>query len=80
MEPGEEDRLRALTKDDWLWRLRFVAPLETGCRIGEILALHTTIQRIDTQRRASGEAAKWEAELAELQKNLQRGHKKTTRC
>src|SRR5436190_24209292 len=40
------------------------------------LALHTTIQRIDAQRRASGEAAKWEEELAELQKNLPRGHKK----
>ncbi len=36
-EPGEEERLRALTKDDWLWRLRLVAALETGCRIGEIL-------------------------------------------
>jgi integrase len=32
-----EDKLRALTKDDWLWRLRLVAALETGCRIGEIL-------------------------------------------
>src|SRR5438105_2786286 len=31
-EPGEEERLRALTKDDWLWRLRLVAALETGCR------------------------------------------------
>lgn len=37
LEPGEEERLRALTKDDWLWRLRIVAALETGCRIGEIL-------------------------------------------
>src|SRR3989442_8643260 len=37
LEPGEEERLRALTKDDWLWRLRLVAALETGCRIGEIL-------------------------------------------
>ena len=37
LEPGEEERLRALTKDDWLWRLRLVAVLETGCRIGEIL-------------------------------------------
>jgi integrase len=37
LEPGEEERLRALTKDDWLWRLRIVALLETGCRIGEIL-------------------------------------------
>ena len=35
------------------------------------LALHTTIQRIDAQRRASGEAAKWEQELAEMKKNLQ---------
>ena len=34
------------------------------------LALHTTIQRIDAQRRASGEAAKWEQELAEMKKNL----------
>ncbi len=34
------------------------------------LALHTTIQRIDEQRRQSGEAAKWEQELADLQKNL----------
>jgi hypothetical protein len=40
------------------------------------LALHTTIQRIDAHRRASGEAAKWEEELADLKKNLQRGHKK----
>jgi len=40
------------------------------------LALHTTIQRIDAQRRASGEAAKWEEELAELQKNLPRGPQK----
>ena len=38
LEPGEERIwLRALTKDDWLWRLRIVAALETGCRIGEIL-------------------------------------------
>src|SRR2546426_7685791 len=37
------------------------------------LALHTTIQRIDEQRRASGEAAKWEQEVAELQKNLPKG-------
>ena len=35
------------------------------------LALHTTTQRIDEQRRQSGEAAKWEQELADLQKNLQ---------
>ena len=34
------------------------------------LALHTTIQRIDAQRRASGEAAKWEQELTEMKKNL----------
>jgi len=34
------------------------------------LALHTTIQRIDAQRRANGEAAKWEQELAEMKKNL----------
>jgi integrase len=37
LEPGEEERLRVLTKDDWLWRLRIVAALETGCRIGELL-------------------------------------------
>lgn len=35
LEPGEEERLRALTRDDWLWRLRIVAALETGCRVGE---------------------------------------------
>ena len=35
------------------------------------LSLHTTIQRIDAQRRASGEAAKWQQELAEMKKNLQ---------
>jgi hypothetical protein len=40
------------------------------------LALHTTIQRIDAQRRASGEAVKWEQEVAELQKNLPRGPQK----
>ena len=34
------------------------------------LALDTTIQRIDAQRRASGEAAKWEQGLAEMKKNL----------
>ena len=43
------------------------------------LALHTTIHRIDAQRRQSGEAAKWEEELAELRKDLlegaQKGHK-----
>jgi len=39
LEPGEEERLRALTRDDWLWRLRLVAALETGCRIGEILSV-----------------------------------------
>jgi hypothetical protein len=39
------------------------------------LALHTTIQRIDAQRRESGGPAKWEQDLAELRKNLQRGHK-----
>jgi integrase len=39
LEPGEEERLRALTKDDWLRRLRLVAALETGCRIGEILSV-----------------------------------------
>jgi septal ring factor EnvC (AmiA/AmiB activator) len=36
------------------------------------LALHTTIQRIDAQRRASGDAAKWEEELAEIKKTLAR--------
>jgi integrase len=35
------------------------------------LALHTTIRRIDAERRASGEAAKWEQERAETKKNLQ---------
>jgi hypothetical protein len=35
------------------------------------LALHTTIQRIDAQRRESGEAQKWEQDLSELRKNLQ---------
>jgi len=40
------------------------------------LALHTTIQRIDAQRRESGEAAKWEQDLAELRKNLPQRHKK----
>jgi hypothetical protein len=33
------------------------------------LALHTTIRRIDAERRASGEAAKWERDLAEMKKN-----------
>jgi hypothetical protein len=32
--------------------------------------LHTTIHRIDAQRRETGEAAKWEQELAKTQKNL----------
>ena len=27
LEPGEEEKLRTLTKDDWLWRLRIVAAL-----------------------------------------------------
>ena len=40
------------------------------------LALHTTIQRIDAQRRQSGEAAKWEEELAEMRRNLQDGAQK----
>ena len=40
------------------------------------LALHTTIRRIDEQRRQSGEAAKWEEELAEMRKNLQEGAQK----
>jgi hypothetical protein len=40
------------------------------------LALHTTIQRIDEQRRRSGEAAKWEEELAEMRKSLQDGAQK----
>ena len=39
LEPGEEERLRVLTRNDWLWRLRLVAALETGCRIGEILSV-----------------------------------------
>jgi hypothetical protein len=34
------------------------------------LALHTTIPRIDAQRRESGEAAQWERDLAQLRKNL----------
>ena len=40
------------------------------------LALHTTIKRIDAQRRESGEAAQWEQELAELRQNLQQGPQK----
>ena len=40
------------------------------------LALHTTIQRIDAQRRESGDAAKWEQDLAELRKNLPQGPQK----
>src|SRR5712692_1865234 len=40
------------------------------------LALHTTIQRIDPQRRESGEAAKWEQDLAGLRKNLPQGPQK----
>ena len=40
------------------------------------LALHTTIQRIDAQRRESGEAAKWEQDLPELRKTLPQRHKK----
>jgi len=40
------------------------------------LALDSTIQRIDAQRRASGEAAKWEQDVADLQKNLTRGPQK----
>ena len=40
------------------------------------LEVHTTIQRIDEQRRASGEAAKWEQDLAELRKNLPQGPQK----
>ena len=35
------------------------------------LALHTMIQRIDAQRRESGEAQKWEQDLSELRKHLQ---------
>lgn len=42
------------------------------------LALHTTIQRIDAQRRASGEAAKWEQDLAEMKKNLEAVPQKRT--
>src|SRR2546428_10491261 len=30
LEPGEEERLRSLTKEDWLWRLRLGAAVETG--------------------------------------------------
>jgi hypothetical protein len=40
------------------------------------LALHTTIRRIDAQRRESGEAAKWEQDLAELRENLRQGPQK----
>src|SRR4029077_9372482 len=40
------------------------------------LALHTIIRRIDEQRRLSGEAAKWERELAEIRKNVQDGAQK----
>ena len=40
------------------------------------LALHTTIQRFDAQRRESGDAAKWEQDLAEWRENLRQGHKK----
>jgi hypothetical protein len=40
------------------------------------LALHTTIRRIDEQRRQSGEAAKWERELAEIRTNVQHGAQK----
>src|SRR5437867_7439607 len=40
------------------------------------LALHTTIQRIDAHRRASGEAAKWEQDLAELRRNSPQGPQK----
>ena len=40
------------------------------------LALHATIKRFDAQRRESGEAAKWEQDLAELRKNLQQGPQK----
>jgi hypothetical protein len=40
------------------------------------LALHTTIRRIDEQRRQNGEAAKWERELAEIRKNVQGGAQK----
>jgi site-specific recombinase XerD len=39
LAPGEEEKLRSVTKDDWLWRLRLVAALETGCRIGELLGV-----------------------------------------
>jgi hypothetical protein len=40
------------------------------------LALHTAIQRFDAQRRVSGEAPKWEREVAELKKHLQQGPRK----
>ena len=40
------------------------------------LAVHTTIKRIDAQRRESGEDAKWERDLAELRKNLPQGPQK----
>jgi cell division protein FtsB len=40
------------------------------------IALRTTTQRIDAQRRESGETAKWEQDLAELRKNLPQGPQK----
>ena len=40
------------------------------------LALHRTIQRIDAQRRESGEAAKWEQDLAERRESLRLGPQK----
>ena len=42
------------------------------------LALHTTIQRIDAQRHESGEAAKWEHDLAEPRRTCNRATKRTT--
>ena len=47
---------------------RYLKPLK--------LALHTKIKRIDAQRRESGEAAKWEQDLAEMRKNLPQGPQK----
>jgi hypothetical protein len=54
------------------------ANISTSCRYlkPSKLALHTTIQRIDEQRRQSGDAAKWEQDLAELRENLQQGPQK----
>jgi hypothetical protein len=71
LEPGEEERLTR-GRGTPLGSQR-AAPVELK---PSKLALHTTIRRIDAKRRESGEAAKWEQELAEMRKNLLQGHKK----